>query len=414
LKIFLRVLTYLFEFRPTNKSFNMHLIKCVIKLYCFFVLCFSVDAWAQTISPGAYQMQAYLPALKDKNVGLVINQTSEVKGVSLLDTLLSQGIQIRKIFVPEHGFRGNADAGARIQNDIDDKSGLPIISLYGQSKKPSKEQLEGLDVLVFDLQDVGVRFYTYISTLEYVMEAAAENGLSIIVLDRPNPMIRYVDGPTLEIEHRSFVGRQKVPVLYGMTIGEYALMLKGESWFKNAAQLALAVITIDNYTRDSLYNLPVPPSPNLRSANAIAWYPTLCFFEGTVVSVGRGTPYPFEQYGHPAYKNHTPYSFKPVSSYGARQPLLENQTCYGFDLRGNAKDFYADEKHGIRLEILIDAYNKYPQKDKFFNAFFEKLAGTSKLRQQIKNNVSAEKIRSSWQSDINAFLQLRTPYLLYH
>ena len=276
---------------------------------------------------GADRTDAYLPLLKGKKVALVVNQTSEINGVLLPDTLLKLGVHVVKIFSPEHGFRGNADAGAKVKNGKDEQTGLAVISLYGSNKKPSAEQLKDVDVLVYDLQDVGARFYTYISTLEYLMDACAENKKSLLILDRPNPLGFIVDGPILEKSNRSFVGMQPIPVVYGMTAGEYAKMLAGEKWIK-AAPSDMKVITCENYTHKTQYRLPVMPSPNLKNMTAIYLYPSMCFFEGTVLSVGRGTAYPFQQFGHPALQHYS-YMFKPVSIPGATDPPLKNQQCYG-------------------------------------------------------------------------------------
>lgn len=365
---------------------------------------------APPVLPGAYQMDAYLPLLQGKRAGVIVNQTSEVNGTPLLDTLLARGVQVKKIFVPEHGFRGQADAGASIKSGVDAATGLPVISLYGQNKKPSAAQLEGLDILIYDLQDVGVRFYTYISTLQYCMEAAAENGKTLLVLDRPNPNGHYIDGPVLDTSLRSFVGMQPIPVVYGMTPGEYAQMLKGEGWFEKAHALRLEIIPCKNYDHLTCYELPVAPSPNLKTQNSIYLYPSLCFFEGTVVSVGRGTSRPFEQWGHPAFEKFSTESFRPRSMTGATQPPYEGQNCYGRVL--GEKEAAAAKKE-LQLQWLIEAYNWYGKKESFFNNFFEKLAGTRELRRQIRNGVSAEAIRQSWQPGLKQFNEIRRRYLLY-
>ena len=367
----------------------------------------------EKVQPGAEQLAEYLPLLKNKRVALVVNQTSIVGKTHLLDTLLRKGINITKLFVPEHGFRGTADAGAHIKNGMDVKTGLPIVSLYGNNKKPKPEQLNDVDIMLFDLQDVGTRFYTYISTLEYIMEACAENNKELIVLDRPNPNGHYVDGPTLEKDQRSFVGMQEIPVVYGMTIGEYATMLKGEKWIDKADKLSLKIIVCKHYDHTTLYKLPVPPSPNLKEINAIYLYPSLCFFEGTVISVGRGTEKPFQQWGNPELSAKYSYSFVPKSTQGASKPLFEGKKCYGENLQSELITKIIAPKDSLRLSYLIDAYNAYPVKEKFFNNFFEKLAGTKKLRQQIISGLDERTIRSSWEEDIEAFKKIRKKYLLY-
>ena len=357
---------------------------------------------------GAERLSSYLPLLKNKRVALLINQTSLVYNKLLLDTLISSGVQVVKIFVPEHGFRGTADAGAHIKNDIDAQTGLPVISLYGKHKKPSAEQMKDIDVLLYDLQDVGVRFYTYISTLEYAMDACIDHKKELLILDRPNPNRHIIDGPVLDTSLRSFVGMQAVPVLYGLTVGEYAQMLVGEQWIKNAKALQYKVIPCLAYDQLAVrmkYILPVPPSPNLKNINAIRLYPGLCFFEGTVVSVGRGTDKPFEQWGHPDYQGKLNHTFTPKSTVGATKPLLENQICYGIKLDKAAED--------LDIGQLLKAYQLSPQKDSFFNSFFEKLAGTKVLRQQIIKGKSEAEIRASWQPELEQFKKIRKKYLLY-
>lgn len=362
---------------------------------------------------GAARMSEYLPLLQGKKVGLVINQTSVVNSSLLLDTLLSEGVTVLKVFVPEHGFRGKADAGAHINNETDPNTGIPVISLYGNNKKPVRGQLEELDVLIYDLQDVGVRFYTYISTLQYVMEACAENHKQLIILDRPNPNGHLVDGPILDTALRSFVGMQPVPVLYGMTPGEYARMLVGEQWIKKASDLDLKVIACTRYTHRTQYELPVAPSPNLRNMTAIYLYPGLCLFEGTIVSVGRGTEKPFQQWGHPDFATMSRYSFTPKSMSGASKPPFEGQACYGMLVADDAGTAFQLTEKGISLEYLVKAYLWSPQKDKFFTPFFEKLAGTKKLREQIIQGMSADAIRASWQRDLEQFRKIRKKYLIY-
>ena len=357
----------------------------------------------------ALQLEDYLPLIEGKRVGVVGNQTSIVGKTHLVDTLLSLSVNVRKIYTPEHGFRGNADAGAKVNSSKDEKTGLPIVSLYGKNKKPTPEMLQGVDVILFDLQDVGVRFYTYISTMSYVMEAAAENGLPVIVLDRPNPNGFYVDGPVLKTENQSFVGLHQVPVVYGMTIGEYAKMVNGEGWLKGGVTCDLTVIPIQDYNRNAIYELPVKPSPNLPNWESVYLYPTLCFFEGSIVSIGRGTETPFQVYGHPDLRGS--YTFTPKSTSGASKPLLEGQHCRGENLVEFAHDYEynADQLH---LEWIIDAYQQLKDKS-FFTNFFRLLSGDKQLQHDIENGKSAEEIRASWGNDLEAFKAMREKYLMY-
>lgn len=378
--------------------------------FFIIVLLFSVmdPLYAQRVIPGAESIKEYLPLLDGKRIGLVVNQTSRIGNKLLADTLLKRGVHLKKIFVPEHGFRGIGDAGAHINNSKDSATGLPIVSLYGDNKKPKSAQLADLDIVLYDLQDVGVRFYTYISTLQYVMEACAETGKWLIILDRPNPNGHYMDGPILDTSLRSFVGMQPIPIVYGMTPGEYARMLIGEGWAKGVAKLRLDVIKCKAYDHNTRYSLPVAPSPNLRTMGAIYLYPSICLFEGTVVSVGRGTDKPFQQWGHPLVKAQD--SFRPASTIGATKPPYEGQTCYGL-IATNAD--IEDAAGSLQVSYLIEMYRKYPDKDKFFNSFFEKLAGTPTLRQQIISGMSAENIKASWQPALTAFSATRKKYLLY-
>jgi uncharacterized protein YbbC (DUF1343 family) len=346
-----------------------------------------------------------MPQIKDKSVGLLVNHSSLVGDIHLVDTLLSLGVDIRKIFAPEHGFRGNADAGELIRDDKDAATGIPIISLYGKQKKPSSRHLEDLDLLIFDIQDVGARFFTYISTMHLMMEACAEAEIPLLILDRPNPNAHYVDGPVLQLPFKSFVGMHPIPVVHGMTIGELALMINGEKWLLDSLQCDLQVITVKQWSRKQAYILPVKPSPNLPNAQAIALYPSLCFFEGTVVSVGRGTEFPFQVWGFPN-ENFGDFSFTPVSRPGAKRPKYENQVCYGVDLRTSEKP------DRLKLDWLIRAYKHYAKND-FFNSFFDKLAGTDQLRKQIINGKSETQIRASWQVDLDTFRLQRKKYLLY-
>jgi uncharacterized protein YbbC (DUF1343 family) len=400
--------TYLFLFL----LLNFHLISCAQKRQ-------------ETIKPeilkstiiktGAERTSLYLGLLKGKNVAVVANQTSILEKsnikkeksefVHLVDSLLSLGINVKKVFAPEHGFRGKADAGEVVKDGFDTKTGLSIISLYGKNKKPSAKQLKDIDVVVFDIQDVGARFYTYISSLHYVMEACAEVGISVIILDRPNPNGHYIDGPVLELEHKSFVGMHKVPVVYGMTIGEYGQMINGEKWLKNGVQCDLKVITLDNYNHNTTYHLPVKPSPNLPNDKSINLYPSLCFFEGTTVSAGRGTEMQFQIYGSP-FLSKSDFTFTPQPNKGAKYPKHENKLCFGENLQE------AENLNKIDLSYLIKAYNLNSSKE-FFNNFFTKLAGTKKLQQQIENHLSEKEIRKTWEKDLNEFKITRNFYLLY-
>ena len=353
----------------------------------------------------AMQTDDYLPLLQGKRIGIVGNQTSIIGETHLVDTLLSLGIDVRKIFTPEHGFRGTADAGAKVSSGKDEKTGLPIVSLYGKNKKPTSEMLQGIDIILFDLQDVGVRFYTYISTMSYMMEAAAENH----ILDRPNPNGFYIDGPVLKAENQSFVGMHQVPVVYGMTIGEYAKMVNGEGWLKNGITCDLTVIPIKNYNRNAIYELPVKPSPNLPNWESVYLYPTLCFFEGSIVSVGRGTETPFQIYGHPNMRGS--YTFTPKSTSGASKPLLEGQRCRGENLVEFAHD-YARNADQLHLEWIIEAYQQLKDKS-FFTSYFRLLSGDMQLQRDIENGKSADEIRTSWKNDLEAFKAVRGKYLLY-
>ena len=371
----------------------------------FILLCvlLSVFSYSQ-IKVAAERTNIYIPLLKKQNVAIVGNQSSLIQNTHLVDSLLSRKVNIVKVFSPEHGFRGTADAGAKIEDGIDEKTGLPIISLYGKNKKPTPKQLDGIDVILFDIQDVGVRFYTYISTLHYVMEAAAENNIKVIVLDRPNPNGHYIDGPMREIGFESFVGMHPIPIVHGMTIAEYAQMINGENWISNKCNLE--VITMENYTHDMHYDLPVKPSPNLPNARSVNLYPSLCLFEGTTVSIGRGTDYPFQHFGAPYLQSS--YSFTPKSGEGSKYPKHENKTCYGFDLRFQENYFTT-----INLDWIIYCYNNSDNKEKFFNNFFDKLAGTDKLRLQIIEGKNSKEIKANWQSDLVEFRKKREKYLLY-
>jgi uncharacterized protein YbbC (DUF1343 family) len=359
------------------------------------------------IKTGADNFELYLPLIKDKKIGIVTNQTGILTNKThLVDFLLKKQITIQTIFAPEHGFRGTADAGEHVVDQKDTKTGLPIISLYGENRKPNSDQLKGIDVIIFDLQDVGSRFYTYISTLYYVMEACAENDIPLIVLDRPNPNGSCIDGPILEKEYTSFVGMHTIPILHGMTIGEYAKMINGEKWLKNYVQCNLTVIPCLNYNHKMAYSLPVKPSPNLPNDQSINLYASLCLFEGTNISVGRGTEKQFQIYGSP-FLPKSEFSFTPKPNFGAKEPLYNAQICYGEDLT-NYKRLYK-----LELKWLIRAYKITNDKTKFFNSFFTKLSGTKKLQQQIENGFSESKIRKSWKKDLKEFKIKRSKYLIY-
>ena len=355
--------------------------------------------------------ELYLPLLKNKTVAIVANQTSLLADKThLVDFLVQNNIKIKHIFAPEHGFRGTADAGEHVKNGIDTKTGLPIISLYGDNKKPKPEQLQGVDIVLFDIQDVGVRFYTYISTLTYVMEAAAENGKEIIVLDRPNPHDGYTDGPVLKEKWTSFVGLHKVPVVYGLTIGEYGKMVNGEKWMKNAVQVKYTLIPMLNYHKNKRYPISEKPSPNLPNDQSINLYPSLCFFEGTQVSVGRGTDFPFQVYGSPWLKNQE-FFFTPKPTSGAKDPFLNGKLCYGKDLRQ-----FPEIKGKLDLSFVIDAYQNFDKKTQDFflkNLWFDTLAGTDELRKQIISGTPETEIRKSWQKDLENFEKIRRKYVLY-
>ena len=373
------------------------------QIFLLFSLLLSVLSYSQ-IKVAAERTKHYLPLLKQQKVAIIGNQSSLIKNTHLVDSLLSLNIDIVKVFSPEHGFRGTADAGAKIEDGIDVKTGIPIISLYGKNKKPYTEQLAGIDILLFDIQDVGARFYTYISTLHYVMEAAAENNIKVIVLDRPNPNGHYVDGPIREKSFESFVGMHPIPIVHGMTIGEYAKMINGENWISEKCDLT--IIKMENYTHDMSYNLLVKPSPNLPNARSINLYPSLCLFEGTSVSIGRGTDYPFQHFGAPYLESS--YSFTPKSGEGSKYPKHENTECFGFDLR-----FQEDYLTAINLRWLIFCYNNCENKEEFFTKFFDKLAGTNQLRLQIIDGKTEKEIKESWQEDLDKFKEIRGKYLIY-
>jgi len=365
------------------------------------------------VQVGATKMDEYLPILKNKNIALLVNQTSTVVETHLVDVLLEKGISIKKIFAPEHGFRGEADAGEQVKDGKDAKTGIPLISLYGEDKKPTAEHLQGIDIVIFDIQDVGTRFYTYISSMSYVMEACAENNIDFMVLDRPNPNGHYVDGPVLKRKYQSFVGLHQVPVVHGMTVGEYAQMVNNEGWLKGKIKCNLTVIKCENYDHKTFYELPIKPSPNLPNIRSVYLYPSLCFFEGTTASAGRGTNKQFQIYGHPDFKQGD-FTFTPKSMPGAKYPKFDGIECNGFDLTTlDLKEF--QEMGRLNLRYLMHFYENFENKKDFFleNKFFDKLAGNSTLRWQIINGKSEEEIRNSWQKDLVAFKKIRGEYLLY-
>lgn len=364
-----------------------------------------------TFKTGADQPELYLDQLQNKNIIIVANQTSLLHNKEhLVDFLVSKNIKIKSIFAPEHGFRGEADAGEHIKNGIDNKTKLPIVSLYGANKKPTQEQLKDVDIIVFDIQDVGVRFYTYISTLTYVMEAAAENNVKVLVLDRPNPHDGYIDGPILKTKWTSFVGLHPVPVIYGLTIGEYGTMVNDEKWLKNGLQCDYDVVKMQNYHKIQRYAISERPSPNLPNDLSINLYPSLCFFEGTEVSVGRGTDFPFQTYGSPWIKNAV-YNFIPKPNYGAKDPFLNGQTCYGDDLTKDKIDL-----RKLDISWLLKAYKNFDHSKKQFflkNLFFDKLAGSDELRKQLINGQSEKEIRNSWRADLENYKKIQAKYIIY-
>jgi len=427
-------------------------------LPALFLLC-CLHSFAQpknskqsAIQPGAYQLKEYLPLLKGKRIGIFANHTATVGTTHLVDLLQKMGLKITKAFGPEHGFRGKADAGEKVSDYKDPATGIPVISLYGKKRKPSAEDLADVDVMVFDIQDVGVRFYTFISSLQEFMESAIEHGKPLIILDRPNPNGFYLDGPVLDTAYKSFVGMQPVPVVYGMTIGEYATMLLKENWLNEPAKsiisktdsmytamkkdlkakgfkvssskaapakgFSLTIIKCKNYDHNSTYELPVKPSPNLPDYATIYWYPSTCFFEGTVLSEGRGTDHPFCIFGHPSLPKHL-YTFTPTSREGAASPKLLNKQCYGWNIYETKANVLKAVNKQLQLKWLIDAYAMFPEKDSFFitsksgQYFFDKLAGDDQLRKQLITGKSESAIRASWQTKLQQFKATRKKYLLY-
>ena len=356
---------------------------------------------------GAARFDQYLPALANKSVALTVNQTSLVEASHLVDTLLNQGVNIVKIFSPEHGFRGEAADGEKVEYTTDLKTGIRLVSLYGKTKKPTAGMLEDVDIVIFDIQDVGARFYTYISTMHYIMEACAEFDKELIVLDRPNPNGHYIDGPILDPQFRTFVGMHKIPIVHGLTVGELAQMINGEGWLENGVKCRLTVVKCGEYDHQKPYSLPVWPSPNLPNDQAARLYPTLCLFEGTAMSIGRGTDFPFQVIGYPDSVFGT-FSFTPRSIPGvSKYPKLENKQCWGIDLRDKQGDLK------FTLSYLIDAYNKFPDKEKFFIKSFTRLAGNDILQRQITEGLSEAAIKQTWQEDLNNYKKIRKKYLLY-
>lgn len=374
-----------------------------------FSLFVAIVAHSQSsgIKTGAEQLDLLLPKLQDKRVAFLVNHTAVIGRTHLVDSLQKRGVDIKKILSPEHGFRGNADAGETITDGVDTKTGLPVISLYGSNKKPTAEQLSDVDIIIFDIQDVGVRFFTYISSLHYLMEACAEQNKKLIVLDRPNPNASYVNGPVLDPALKSFVGMHPIPIVHGLTVGELAQMINGEGWLDGKRKCELEIIKLKNYTHQTSYTLPIKPSPNLPNQQSVLLYPSTCLFEGTVLSVGRGTQHPFEWIGHPDLKNQ-PFQFTPISIEGmAKKPPHENSVCFGIDL--------SKEKTGreISLKYFIQLYKRFPDKEKFFIPYFDKLAGTKLLKEQIKRGMTEKQIKATWKKDLDTYKVMRKKYLIY-
>ena len=387
----------------------------LVTLSIFFILFFVSTIFSQQIKmqTGAERTAFYLPSLKGKNIGLVVNQTSMIGSVHLVDSLLVLGVNVKKIFAPEHGFRGNADAGEKISDSKDPKTGIQIISIYGSKKAPDKVDFDGIDLLIFDIQDVGTRFYTYISTLHYVMISCADNKIPLMIFDRPNPNGHFVDGPVLDLAYQSFVGMHPIPVVHGMTIGEYAKMIAGEKWMGENKVIDLQVISCLNYKHTDDYNLPVPPSPNLPNMRSIYLYPSICYFEGTQISLGRGTNKQFQVLGAPLL-NAGDYYFTPEPKPGAMTPPQLGKRCRGIDLSGLDINQLKGKK-SIDLSYLIQMYKDYPDKESFFlpGLFFDKLAGSSALREMIQAGYTEKQIKETWQPGLNAFKKIREKYLLY-
>ena len=361
------------------------------------------------IKVGSEKMNEYLNKISNKSVGLLVNHSSSVSSTHLIDTLISKNINIKKIFSPEHGFTGNIERGKKVNGDtlIIDNKIIPIISMYGKSRIPTKESMKGLDIVIFDIQDVGTRFYTYISAMHNMMNICAELGISFIVLDRPNPNSGYIDGPVLDIQYQSYIGMHEIPIVHALTVGELAMMIKGEKWIRNSEKLKLSVIKIDNWDHNKEYKLPIRPSPNLPNQQSILLYPSLCLFEQTIVSIGRGTPYPFQVIGHPNYDNKS-FSFTPKSVTEESKPKLENEKCFGIDLKK------IKVKKELNIKYLIDFYNRLKSTNSdFFGKYFYRIAGNKILENQIKDGISEREIRLSWKADIDKYKKIRKKYLLY-
>ena len=374
-----------------------------------------INRAAIPLRPAADETQLYFNYLKGRNVGMMVNPTSVIgiNKTTLVDSLVKHGIKIKKIFGPEHGFRGDASDGANVNNAVDAKTGIPVISLYGKKTKPTPADLKGINLMIFDIQDVGARFYTYISSLHYLMEACAENHIELLILDRPNPNGYFVDGPVLDTAYRSFIGMHPIPVVHGMTIAEYAQMINGQGWLKNGIKCKLKLIRMLNYNHNMAYALPVNPSPNLNTQQSILLYPHLCWFEGTTLSLGRGTQFPFVVVGHPDLKDKYKFMFKPVSIPGmSDNPPQKNVACYGIDLRSYDTSILRKEGR-LNLSWLLSLYQNFPDKTKFFNAYFTKLAGSEKLQKQIEAGLTEAQIRESWEPGLGQFKEMRKKYLLY-
>lgn len=373
----------------------------------FFMTCGKANNQDEKLVLGAERTTAYISGIEGKNVGLLINHTSMIGDTHLVDFLLQKNINIKKIFAPEHGFRGKADAGEKIEDNVDVKTGIQVASLYGKNKKPTPEMLEGLDVVIFDIQDVGTRFYTYISSMHYMMEACAENNVKMIVFDRPNPNGHYIDGPILKPEFKSFVGMHPIPVVHGLTVGELAQMINGEDWLEGGLKCDLEVVTMEHYSHSDSYSLPVKPSPNLPNDKAINLYPSLCFFEGTKMSIGRGTQFPFQVIGYPDEK-FGKFSFTPESIVGmSKYPKYKGEICYGVDLRNSKRLDLLD------LAYVIDNYKLWKKEESFFTNYFNTLAGTDQLKKQIESGMSEKEIKKTWQEVLDKYRILRKKYLLY-
>ena len=400
------------NFKQMNLKVKIKDLLLVVLIYFGFCqMNFAQNTDKNCFKTGADRPELYLPLLKDKTIAIVTNQTGLLKDKTfLVDFLVKNNIKIKTIFAPEHGFRGDADAGEHVKSGVDKKTGISIVSLYGDNKKPKPEQLKGIDLVLFDIQDVGVRFYTYISTLTYIMEAGAENGVEVIVLDRPNPHDGYIDGPVLKNQWKSFIGMHNVPVVYGLTIGEYGKMVNGEKWLKNGVQAKYSVIPMQNYHKQQRYGVSDKPSPNLPNDKAINLYPSLCFFEGTQVSVGRGTDLPFQIYGSPWTKK-MPYQFTPKPNFGAKDPFLNGKLCFGENLSNSTTELTE-----LNIDWLLNAYKNYknPQQDFFLkNLFFDKLAGTDELRKQIIAGKTSDEIKDSWKKGLKDFQKIRVKYVMY-